>query len=167
MDEVFAIYGLMYPAFNLWYRRAEENTYKAQYSTITDPSLKERVQKNVIRANKRSLRWIKYFCVICVYIATSFLLSLVLGDFFLFSLARVVVLFFLVREDAQGASFIFDMFSQYLQNNFPFMMRFAFAALDDEVGIDAQFKMLFSHSAKLFKDEYYQTLSSIELQYPH
>ena len=90
----------------------------------------------------------------------------VFEGFFLYTLARGVILIWLIYNNAYGASAIFDFSTQQLQKISPFIMEFACNALDEKIGVDVQFKIFFAHIVELFQEQYNQILSSINIEYP-
>ena len=166
MDIFLIIFGLFYPSFQIWIRRVEDNSLNQQFNSVTDPQQKEKIKKKFTRANRRSLRWIQYFCVICIYIIFTMVFNQIFGDFLIYTLLRTILLFWLVKNDAMGSATLFNAFTNYLQIKFPFIMSFAESALDEKIGFDAQIKIIFTHLVKMFQDEYFQTFNSIEIIYP-
>ena len=152
MDLLLIIFGLLYGSFQLYYSRAKESGSTKQ--------------KNQEHWNKIAVRWIKFCCVISWYLLVTLFMNQVFEGFFLYTLARGVILIWLMYNNAYGASVLFDFSTQQLQKISPFIMEFACNALDEKIGVDVQFKIFFAHIVELFQEQYNQILSSISLEYP-
>ena len=94
MDLLLIIFGLLYGSFQLYYSRAKESGSTKQ--------------KNREHWNKIAVRWIKFCCVISWYLLITLFMNQVFEGFFLYTLARGVILIWLMYNNSYGASAIFD-----------------------------------------------------------
>lgn len=156
MDVILIFFGLLYPAFQLFYNRGRH-----------DDSEKKGKLKELKKYTNNVFNWEKYFVVITVYQFIAFFLNYAFNSFTTYSVIKGFIVFYLVRQEARYAAKVFDSISGALCSYSPFIMEFADNALNEKSGFEYQTKIFFAHIADIFRKEYNSILSSIQIEYPH